>query len=598
MIRKFAIAILGCCLCAAPGVCAEGKAAPPTSAGSYIATYGGSGLYRMRLSDGSLYEFELAQGTTNRIVGADQWHGSIAGDVTTVRSAPAADPTSKLYRFKGGRLTGFAEGKAPLANAEQGAWPELPLIALWPPEADAEQVMDEFDPWRDAKYLKLGFVNPNRCGAFLMLLSLVFCGFAALVRRRWPRIALLLCAAALFVAVLLTHSRGAVVAFTIGLSCYSLPKMSRLPRRYQVIFAAAFVFLLVAGIFACYGKTGSPPAKSSEQRINIWRYAPRMIADSPGGWGFVSSGRAYVDWYQPLGESFVSRTLINDHLTILVSCGWPLRVGYLLAWFLALGLAFKAARGGKTAMPLSVWSALAAAAWFNPLLESPLMWIAPSVAGAVFAVRAEPWRRSGRYARVFLPAAVLALASAAVIYAVGNFTLEPRPGVRTRGETVLVNGINPSTLIVSDDVVLGVGLTEKQLRAFYEKNPKAPAIAYAYGVDALPARLPWRLVLAGRRGAEFLDRWVSAPEGAKPELPGELTFISPTFPPWAVPEEVMKSCKVKIVIGEFLARFDPGYASPPPWVEIVPGDELCVHDWVARTVMPGFVTQPSAPLPK
>lgn len=593
MIRKLAIAILGCCLCAARGVCAEEKDIPPTSAGSYFAPYGGGGMYRMRLSDGSLYEFELVRGTTNRIVGAGRWHGSIIGDVTIVRSEPAADPSSKLYRFKGGRLTGFAEGKAPLANVEPGAWPELPLIALWPPEADAKQVMDEFDTWRNAKYLKLGFVNPNRCGAFLALLSLVFFGFAALARRRWQRIALVLCAAALFAAVLLTHSRGAVVAFAIGLACYSLPKLSRLPRRYLAVFAAAFVLVLAAGIFACYGKSGSPQAKSSGQRIDIWRYAPRMIADSTGGWGFVSSGRAYVDWYQPLGQSFVSRTLINDHLTILVSCGWPLRVGYLLAWFLALGLAFKAARDGKTAMPLSVWSALAAAAWFNPLMESPLMWTAPAVAAAVLAARAKPWRRSGRYARVFLPAAVLALASAAVIYAVGNFTPEPRPRVRTRGETVLVNGVNPSTLLVGDDAVLGAGLTEKQLRAFYESTPKAPAIAYAYGIDALPARLPWRLVLAGRRGAEFLDRWVSAPEGAKPELPGELTFISPTFPPWAVPEEVVKSCKVKIVIGEFLARFDPGYASPPPWVETVPGDELCVHDWIARTVMPGLVEQPS-----
>ena len=590
MIRKLAIAILGCCLCAAHEVCAKGKYVPLTSAGSYIAPYGGGGMYRMRMSDGSIREFELISGTTNRIRGCGgSWTGIINGDDVEIRS-----PASYLYRFKSGRLVDYLQKDVlvPKTVAE-GAWPELPFISLWPPPMDEMAVMEKFDTWRGQNFLKLGFVNPNRCGAFLALVSLVFFGLTAAVRRLWLRIFLGLCAAVSFGAVFLTHSRGAVVAFSIGLACYSLPKLSRLPRRYLAIFAAAFVLMLAAGIFASYGKSGTLRARSSGQRIDIWRYAPRMIADSPGGWGFVSSGRAYVDWYQPLEQSFVSRTLINDHLTILVSCGWPLRVGYLLAWFLALGLAFNAARDGMTAMPLSVWTALAAAAWFNPLMESPLMWTAPAVAAVVFAVRAKPWRRSGRYARAFLPAAVLALASAAVIYAVGNFTPEPRPRVRTRGETVLVNGVNPSTLLVSDDVVLGAGLTEKQLRAFYEATPNAPAIAYAYGVDALPARLPWRLVLAGRRGAEFLDRWVSAPEGAKPELPGELTFISPTFPPWAVPEEVVKSCKVKIVIGEFLARFDPGYTSPPPWVETVPGDELCVHDWIARTVMPGLVEQPS-----
>ena len=585
MLRHQAIALFGFCLCAVGGYCTAGAAQPLTSAGSYFAPYGGGGMYRMRMSDGAIREFELIPGSTNRIRGCGgSWTGTLNGDKVEIRS-----PASYLYRFKAGRLVDYVPGDAAPKTVAEGTWPEMPLIALWPPDVDAKKVMDAFDTWRNSKFMKLGFVNPNRCGAFLALVSLVFAGLAVLARRRRWRVPFGLCAAVAFAAVFLTHSRGAVVAFSIGLACYFLPALFRLPRRYLAIFVTAFALLLAVGIFACYGKSGSLQAKSSSQRIDIWRHTPRMMVDAPGGWGFVSSGRAYVDWYQPFDQNFVARTLVNDHLTILVSCGWPLRFCYVFAWILAFGCALKAARDGTTAMPLAVWSAFAVAAWFNPLMESPALWIAPAAAGAVFAVCAKPWRRDTRYVRVCLPAVALALASVACLYAVGSLMPEPPPRVRAQGGIVRINGISPATLLVCDDVVLGNGLTEKQLRTFYATNPKAPSVSYAYGIDALPSRLPRRLVLAGRTGAEFLDRWVSAPEGAKPPLPKELLFITPTFPPWAVPEQIMKSCKVKIVIGEFLARFDPGYATPLPWVDIVPGDELCVHDWVARAAIPDFV---------
>ena len=594
MFRRLGIALFGCCFCAAGALRAETAVQPLTSAGSYFAPYGGAGLYRMRLSDGSIREFELIPGSTNRISGAGGWTGLIRGDETDIRS-PGPVASSTLYRFRSGRLVASAHGTATPKQTAAGTWPELPLAALWPPPVDEKTVMDEFDPWRNAAFLKLGFVNPNRCGAFLALAALVLAGFAVSARRRWVKTVLGLCAAAVFVAVFFTHSRGAVVAFSIGLSCYFLPRLFKMPRRYLVVFVTSVVLLLAVGIFACYGKSGTGRAWSSSQRIDIWRYTPRMMVDAPDGWGFVSSGRAYVDWYQPLDQHFTARTLINDHLTILVSCGWPLRFGYVFLWLLALGGALKAAREGATAMPLAVWSAFAAAAWFNPLMESPALWIAPAVGGVVFAVHARPWRRCARYGRVFMAAALCALVVSGGLYVAGSFMPEPMPRVRAQNGIVRVNGIRPESLLVCDDVVLGNGLTEKQLRAFYAANPKAPSLSYLYDIAALPSALPRRLVLAGRTGAEFLDRWVSAPDGAKPSLPRELLFISPTFPPWAVPEAILKSCRVRIVIGEFLARFDPGYAAPLPWVDVVPGDELCVHDWVARAVIPDFAGRQATP---
>ena len=52
------------------------------------------------------------------------------------------------------------------------------------------------------------------------------------------------------------------------------------------------------------------------------------------------------------------------------------------------------------------------------------------------------------------------------------------------------------------------------------------------------------------------------------KVPKEVVFVSPPFPPPALPEGFLKSCKVSIVIGEFTARYEPEYANPPPWVNV------------------------------
>ena len=57
-------------------------------------------------------------------------------------------------------------------------------------------------------------------------------------------------------------------------------------------------------------------------------------------------------------------------------------------------------------------------------------------------------------------------------------------------------------------------------------------------------------------------------------------FISPPFPPSALPEGFLKSCKVSIVIGEFTARYEPEYENPPPWVKVVPAMELYINGWM------------------
>ncbi len=63
-------------------------------------------------------------------------------------------------------------------------------------------------------------------------------------------------------------------------------------------------------------------------------------------------------------------------------------------------------------------------------------------------------------------------------------------------------------------------------------------------------------------------------------MPKAIVFPSPPLPPQAVPELLLKSVKVRLVIGEFAAAFFEEYRNPPPWVKVVPGAELYVPNWM------------------
>ena len=71
---------------------------------------------------------------------------------------------------------------------------------------------------------------------------------------------------------------------------------------------------------------------------------------------------------------------------------------------------------------------------------------------------------------------------------------------------------------------------------------------------------------------------------ARRNLPAEVTFISPPFPPSAVPAGLLSSCRVRLVVGEFAARYDAEYADAPEWVTIVPAMELYIYGWMRYVV--------------
>lgn len=131
----------------------------------------------------------------------------------------------------------------------------------------------------------------------------------ALVLRATPRLALLVLAGALIVALLLTLSRGAVVSTAVAAAVMVLVAGRQLALRTAVYGGAAAVVLTgaigagnggVAARFATIGSATSTPDRSVQDRYDLWRAAIEMWRDHPVTGVGLKEFAAYRDSYAPL----------------------------------------------------------------------------------------------------------------------------------------------------------------------------------------------------------------------------------------------------------------------------------------------------------
>ena len=114
--------------------------------------------------------------------------------------------------------------------------------------------------------------------------------------------------------------------------------------------------------------------------------------------------------------------------------------------------------------------------------------------------------------------------------------------------------------------------------------PSAPSIGYSQSLDALKGRNVRGIALAGDRGLEFILQWQS---GSLPfGLPAEIVFLSPTFSPVEIPDELRQAAKVRYVIGEFAARyFADCAAGNEDWITKVRGAEVYIPGWLGYVML-------------
>lgn len=534
-------------------------------------------MFRFRRPDGTELFFLRDREEPNLLHGERPWTAELDGRRALVMANADDEEQREGFMFFDGylrmRLQGNRETKVPLPPPQDEP---NGLAALWPPPEKRLVAIDPPDVWRGGSRLRLWFDNPNKAG--LLFAELALAALALLfVRPVWCRILGAALSLAAFGGLVLTSSRGGLVAFLCGLAAMAATRAKSLftARRLMLIALAAAV--AVGGLFAAgqgerMAKNLFKEGQRETSRLTVWKEVPRMMADAPGGWGYGRSARAYIDWYQPRSECLL-KDLISGHLTFLVESGWTMRFVYVFLW-LAVGIAalWEAFRG-VSPVPAALVSAFAAAACFNPVIAVPELWAIP--------IAAVLWLGIVRFreiaSRRTLVSAGLAAGLAGVmlgtVYAWGSLS-PAKVSVRKSGNAVCLNGTKPTVWLVDDDYALHGGFwwhAGHDLREVISKKDPPVAIGYVRSVSDLPSEVE-KLVLVGEAGRDFLAC-------EKRPLAKQVVFLSPPFPWSSVPKELRAVGKVKMVVGEHAARRAMGGETTPPWGVLVRGAEIYLPNW-------------------
>ena len=569
-------------------------------------------LFRMRYPNGTYREFDRDYAQPTVLRSGDGWRGRIAGDRIVVKTGPRVKGGPATFAFEKGRLVGFKQGEQALEfpydapRAAAGATPpyyfgDEPVVAQAKPKKgvakkmDAQVARELANKWRRSGRLAWPFQNPNENG-FLY----ASCAMLAALLVFVPRTAAKIAGGALFLAacvpLVMTASRGAFLALAVGLLPVMALRARALLRSKRFWLLAALVLALGAGWFLTHnsrlltrGFSGAS-TWSNQVRFEMWKATPQMIAEAPGGWYFAHVGRAYMDWYSPLETVAMPGSLMNEHLTRLAAYGWFGRFAYLFAWLFGLAVLGVWAWRTKNAVAFGTVLMYAVASWFNPVLTNWLLWIVPLVTLAASVAVTRPWRgiRARTYAGCALAAALVTAGALAATWYAGTRERVRGYPVCAEQNRVYVKTRNPGIWLVDDGHALGGVMACKDIRGYYVYDSSAPGIGYVRDVKDLPRGKIHRLVLAGEAVAEWLkmfgSRIEAEQEAALKDLPDELVLITPTIVPSDIPAPYFENCKVRLVIGEFTARYEPEYATPPDWITIVPAAELYIPGWMRFVV--------------
>lgn len=595
MSARFAFASLLSCVAAVSGFGGAGLGFDPVrepqrAAEIYLAPVN-SIIWHMRQPDGTFRQFEKLVFEPNRFRAPDGWRARRSGNRMTVSSGEKHGGPYDFV-FEDGKLVRFVRPGATNEFSRARTRPRLPaesspLLQCLSRRARPSATGDpDASKWRRSGRLQFPYANPNKNGVLYAMLS-VMALLAFQVRRRAVRIAGLVLAIVFLALACAAQSRGALLGLTVGLAAFGAIRWRMLFRSWKawaaVLGGVLILFVLLASFRPRMLTRGFGEGRkgwSNRVRIELWSAAPKMMVDAPGGWGFCGAGPAYVDWYQPYEKVCFTGTLMNEHLNWLVEHGWFGRVVFVFSVFFVL-LAFGAfAVRTCNAVPLAVWLVFAVAAWFNPILREWGILPVPLVASLSVAAAGRKWFSRRLALTVTLLAAMLTMTSAGVLYWLGASTPDAAPSVRADGRRVLVGGDRPRTWVVDDGLALGGLLFGKDLRAMYRANGWLEPIGYVRDLDDLPSSVS-RLVLAGGAGDAWL-RKISMDVHAQRKLPRDVVFISPPFPPQAIPPPLLQSCRVRVIVGEFACWYSNDYDNPPRWVTVVPGAERYIPCWLGH----------------
>ncbi len=408
-------------------------------------------------------------------------------------------------------------------------------------------------------YVRLdwGFSTPNIAGALI----------SSIIVAVWvlPSVQRYLCWLALGASLILggylglTFSRGAFLALLIGLVPVAM-RARHSPRGFRVVTILGVGSLLA--FYASIGATGRTEKgltledKSASNRLLIYKEAPRMIWDNPGGWKKWNVADAYHNYYQPPEYSKRLRNLISMHFTWLAE--WPLliSIGYLSAWGLVLTLFWPTPDAAWKAPILGSWLTLGIAGLFSHISRDTfLVWLPVSIVTIYGLVRVflegrSSWRRLWP-ACGWVPASFVAV----FFLVIGIYTLVSDaklvPVVVEGSMVYLGNGEQTDqpdiTVIGKRDKLLGSD-SGKIFRKWLLKYP-AKTIAVGDLVSPLPRKLTVRQLICCGEAVDDWTTYFDTPE--KSQYLETVVFLNPAKVDSTFLENLAKDVDVKVVFGQF-----------------------------------------------
>lgn len=384
-----------------------------------------------------------------------------------------------------------------------------------------------------------GFGNPNHAAAFIGMLMMLSLALAFLRNRGgfWMGLVIF---AALGVCLVLTFSRGGLVAASLG----SAALLVFAPRPWRISRVCAV--LVVAGILGACAITATATQRyasawqgdpSVANRLDLWKHVPRMILDAPGGWGLGRSQIAYMQWYQGVDRDERFLNLVSLHGTLLAELNWPLRVCYLALIILGFVLTFPRKSCPLLTIPFSMWTVFCVAGIFTHFGRSwpvHLLALLALLTAGFLRWRHRTWPPAFAWASGF----GLALVAAAALAVGGRF----EDSVVRHGERNLVmigrGEGKPSVWMVGSTKILGSGYG-KTLRRRIAGDSRFPTFGFVLRAADLPAEAE-RVIFCGDLDAD------SAAALQRRKLKS-LLLLNPT----ALPGQFPDVPSVSAVFGEF-----------------------------------------------
>jgi len=294
-----------------------------------------------------------------------------------------------------------------------------------------------------------GFGNPNIAGALFAVL--VLSAFLIPPSNRWLAGLRFALAGAFFSGILLTASRGALIALAIG--SFVAWVASGFPRPTMKAFLIGILaVLLLAFIFGERSfhrmSSLSPSEGSTTSRLVVYRAIPSMLVSAPMGWGWGNGAPAYENWFQNPADHTHFKNLLSTHATWIVEGGVLFALAYLLLWAAAFLLC---SRNPVALGVVVVWGVSCA---FSHVGGVWLLWMVPGL--AILQVLCDRCRHSCWPTPRAWGYSLLAVGGALTLLLSLGFRSASNPEVRYR-DKILSVGSQPTQIwfLAPDVSVLG-----------------------------------------------------------------------------------------------------------------------------------------------